>query len=46
MEVLYQLSYVGAKPNPSVIAADPDMIGARNDHGCPPFLGAFFWRFL
>jgi hypothetical protein len=53
MEVLYQLSYVGATSNPSVIVADADMIRARNDHRCPavpggvflPVLGAFQGRF-
>jgi hypothetical protein len=42
MEVLYQLSYVGADPNPSVVAADLDMIPARNDHKCPVGSGGVF----
>jgi hypothetical protein len=42
MEVLYQLSYVGANPNPSVVAADLDMIPARNDHRCPVGSGGVF----
>jgi hypothetical protein len=46
MEVLYQLSYVGATPNPSVIAADRDMIGARNDHRCPVVPGGVFLAVL
>jgi len=46
MEVLYQLSYVGASPNPSAVAADRDIIGAPNDQKCPVVPGAFFWGFL
>jgi hypothetical protein len=46
MAALYQLSYVGAIPNPSVIAADPDMIGARNDHKCPAVPGGVFLAVL
>jgi hypothetical protein len=42
MEVLYQLSYVGANTNPSVVAADLDMIPARNDHKCPVGSGGVF----
>jgi hypothetical protein len=42
MEVLYQLSYVGANPNPTVVAADLDMIPARNDHKCPVGSGGVF----
>ena len=42
MQVLYQLSYVGANPNPSVVAADLDMIPARNDHKCPVGSGGVF----
>jgi hypothetical protein len=46
MEVLYHLSYVGANPNPSVIAADLDMILARNDHKCPVVPGGVFLAVL
>jgi hypothetical protein len=42
MEVLYQLSYVGANTNPSVVAADLDMIPARNDHKCSVGSGGVF----
>jgi hypothetical protein len=46
MEVLYQLSYVGASPNPSVVAADRDMFGAPNDQKCLVVPGAFSWGVL
>jgi hypothetical protein len=42
MAALYQLSYVGANQNPSVVAADLDMIPARNDHKCPVVPGGVF----
>jgi hypothetical protein len=42
MAALYQLSYVGASTNPSVIAADPDTIRARNDQKCPVVPGGVF----
>jgi hypothetical protein len=46
MAALYQLSYVGANPNPSVVAADLDMIRHEMTTSAPSFLGVFSWRFL
>jgi hypothetical protein len=46
MEVLYQLSYVGASPNPIAVAADRDIIGTPNDQKYPAVSGAFSWGVL
>jgi hypothetical protein len=44
MAALYQLSYVGANPNPSVVVADLDTIRHEMTISAPSFLGAFSWR--
>lgn len=46
MQVLYQLSYVGATRQSYVIAADRGMIRLQNDQECPAVSGAFFGAFL
>jgi hypothetical protein len=46
MEVLYQLSYVGAAQDPTVITTDPGVIRACNDPQVRPVPGGVFWRFL
>ncbi|MGO9247882.1 MAG: hypothetical protein ACLQQB_08470 [Solirubrobacteraceae bacterium] len=46
MEVLYQLSYVGATPNPSVIATSPDVIRSSDDHLRPIVPWVVFGRII
>jgi hypothetical protein len=43
MQVLYQLSYVGAKAQPTVIAADRDTIPAPNNQPMTRVAWGVFW---